>query len=434
MARSGMEIRSALLALPPEGVLGTALTAPRATIVRAYQTRRAQLEGHRDATSSSPAQRVGIADALRLLAAALELARDPRSVREYHVACRERGTAIPLASHVEFERGLHDPGLGDRTRAAAARPHVAQPRGAGARGTAPPAGAGAPNPMSSAAADALAEATAVVARIEEERSRVTTLPSAPGVRGRLGESASHLLVASDAGLNGTERTGDLVYGVGDPRPTLLAVSTAFALVLSFPLLMTMSTRLDTFETGFDSRATLWWLRVAFLSVVSVLSVRLLFGESLGRLGWRVRRGSDLVAPLALGAVATAVSYFALPLEVIGTPRIGVVLAFVAARAVSESLFFEGVVVRRLLVALPDSRGAVVMGLAYYGIYANTYRFMWDPTSESPATFGTPLYALLVAAPAGYAMYRTRSWLPPMVIRLATLSAAALAAAAAAPIG
>ena len=135
--------------------------------------------------------------------------------------------------------------------------------------------------------------------------------------------------------------------------------------------------------------------------------------------------SVVLVSVVLASLLFGMASVLLPFELNGEPALAVVLAVVLVRGFSEALFFEGFLHRTLLVELPSGAVAHIISMAAYVVYMNTYRFLWDP--QEPHHAGALLYGLLVALPAGFVYYRTRSWPMAALIRCGSLLGTALAA-------
>lgn len=405
----GAELRDWLLEGSVEEILGLRVTAPRREVSEAMSLRKAQLDEHPAAESASVSDRVGLIDAHRIVIAAYELVRDPRSVREYMSACRSAESGIiPFGEYVRFEPSLLDTGAMRRVRTKAPTPIKNRE--------------GQPVAMRQQAVDVLDDAMRLVRQVEDARERRISEEGQgpPQKRGRR-------LAAVSAGFRappiaeGDANRGPLTYGVGDLKAGLLTVGPALLVLFGVVLILMVGTRFDQFEGHYDGRSPLAWIRAATMLVLAVGSVRLFRRESLSRLGWSPPPKAALVVMATLPAlwfVAGAV----LPFEVKGEAALATILAVVLARGISEALFFEGLVHRTLLVEAKSAPVVHAVSVSAYVVYMNTYRFLWDPAD--PQYAGGVLYGFVVALPAAYVFYRTRSWLMSALVRVAALGGAA----------
>lgn len=421
---SGLELRKTLLASPIEEILGLPVTSSRSRLMDALHVRKTQLDAHRDAETEAVAQRLGLIDSRRILIAAYEVVRDPRSVREYMSAARdaERGL-VSFEEFVPFEKSLHDPTALGRAQAAIADKAHALP-------------AGTNESLDSQTAGILDEAEMLVMNLRERAKREKQIefdkltPQQRARRRRLQQISSSFQAVAPAQV-GTTTSGPLSYGVGDAKTGLMSVALPFLILFGGILLLMIGTRFDQFETRFDERSPLGWIRAGMMAVLAIASMRLLRRESLSRLGWKPHWKPGAVTLLMLSPLLFFVCAWILPFEIKGEPAVGMVIAIIVARAFSEALFFEGFLHRTLLVEMPNALAAHFISMAAYVAYMNTYRFLWDP--ENPQHAGALLYGLFMALPAGYVFYRTRSWPVAAVVRLACLFGTALAASNAASI-
>ncbi|MFT6397598.1 MAG: hypothetical protein ACJAYU_002352, partial [Bradymonadia bacterium] len=382
--------------------------------------RKAQLEGHRDAESVSVAQRLGLIDARRIVIAAYELVRDPRTVREYMTASRSAESGVvPFGEFIRFEPTLHDPGTLGRAQKrleSAEMEAIEVPQ------------ALSPVSLDAQALGLLDEAHLLVQNLRDRREReaLTELdnrtPSQKAWGRRRKKVAAFLKATTKPG--GTSNRGPLTYGVGEAKRGLISISPAFILLFGVLLTLMIVTSFDQFEARYDGRSPLAWIRAGLMLVLTITSIRLVRSESLSRLGWNSSFKSAFAVLVALPAL-WFLAGFALPFEVKGEPTLIAVAAVVAVRAISEALFFEGLIHRTLLVEISSAPAAHALTVAAYVVYMNTYRFLWDPSEPQHA--GAVLYGLIVALPAAYTFYRTRSWPLAALARFAALGGCAWAA-------
>lgn len=435
LSHGGMALRAELLQLPLDHILGVSLSAPRPTVIKALHARRTCLEGHRDAGSDLASQRVGIADSIRIVQMAFEVARSPRDVREYHSRSRDKGRPLLFREFVEFEPSLHDPSAAERAKA---RP---TPSGDGPTPAPPEAfaelGIDVSGEHKSDKQRVLDEAAELVRQYEERgigaagagtgRKGKASAASGPGERKlgpRAGRISRSLVAALPNGWDGDARSGDIVYGVGDAPTGVMSVMPIWSVVFVVLVLMIPLTTLDQWEPTYDGRAKMQFVRAGLLVVGACLGL-LLRGEGLKRFGFAPVIRPTLVSLIG-GVLVGLVAIAAVPFEVRPEAAASAVVGFVVLRAATEALFFEGFVARTLLIEFPRPAGAFALSVALFGLYMNTYRFLWDP-AENPPVAGAVRYAVLVGLPSAYAFYRCRSWLPSFWIRTCALLAAAMAA-------
>ncbi len=412
---SGMELRNYLLAGSVETILGLPVTSSRGALVAAMQARKFQLDQHRDAQSPAVAQKLGVIDARRIVIAAYELVRDPRTVREYMTASRETEEGfVPFGDFVRFEPTLHDPAALGRVKRM--EPEV----------TDMPAEQS-PVSLTAQAASLMDEAEMLVQNLRDRRMReaqdvVDKMTPAQKRRRRRMKQLSASFQAPTR-PEGTTTTGPLSYGVGEAKTGLYSVGPGFVALFGLIIFLMLSTTFDQFEGRYDGRSPLAWIRAAAMFVLVVASIRVIRREPLSRLGWKPSLKPGVFSLLLLPAL-WFLAGFILPFEVKGEPALAAVAVVVVVRAFSEALFFEGLVHRTLLIEVPSAPAAHAFSVAAYVVYMNTYRFLWDP--NDPQHAGALLYGLVVALPAAYVFYRTRSWLVSALVRMAALGGTAWA--------
>lgn len=426
---SGLELRKKLLASPIEDILGIPVTSSRSRLMDAVHVRKGQLDQHRDADSDAVGQRLGLLDSRRILIAAFEVVRDPRSVREYMTASRDaEDNLVAFEDFVEFEKSLHDPSALGRAQAANAEAETELPEHIIPEHKT--------SSLDSQAASILGEAEMLVinlrerAKLEKQIEFDKLTPAQKRRRRRMAQISSSFRAVVPEEV-GTTTSGPISYGVGDTKTGVLSVAPSFVILFGGILFVMIATRFDQFETRFDDRSPLGWIRAGMMVVLAIASMRLLRRESLSRLGWKPHWKPGLVTMVLLSPLLFFACAAILPFEVKGEPAFAVVLGVVIARAISEALFFEGFLHRTLLVELPSAPVAHCVSVAAYVVYMNTYRYLWDP--NDPQHAGALFYGLFMALPAGYVFYRTRSWPVSAIVRLACLTGTAFAASRAAGI-
>lgn len=448
IALRGMALRNRLMRMPLDSILGVPLTSPKPIVLEAVAARRASLDRHPDAKTDSAHHRISLGDCHRIVQAVYEVTLNPRDVRAWHTRCREYGERVAFRDFVPFETTLHDADTAARRErlireAVAVLPAEETPDG----------GVGAVR-MSTEANELLSSVEAVVERAEARRRtgaaedvQATTQSGVGAAKGiteavaaqirrrgsaRLRDKVSSSFAAVEPShFKGDAKRGDIRFHVGDAKTGVLTTLPVFGVVLVALAGVVLGTRFDQFEgNGTPAGLVLPLLRAALLVLGALVGVRFVRGESLSRLGFAPLKKPALIAggaAVALGALCAV----ALPYATFSAPAsMGLVLALVLVRAVTESLFFDGYLHRALLVEFDRPLVPHIVTMACYGLFVNTYRFFWDPTGDAPIA-GALRYAALVALPAAFVFYRTRAWWVAAIVRFAALAGAAWVAVSAA---
>ncbi len=414
----GVELRRALVGMPPEEILGVTVSSPRKEMVRAYKLRRAQLDEHRDNAGLAAAQRVAMKDTKRILSQSAEFFRDVPRIREYHTRSREKGAPLQYGEFFDFQPTLHDQSVldfADTFRQSSIR--SAQEREAELRESRAEAAVRELDLGAMSTKDLLHQASNVIDMLAEERELEPMTPEQ-----RKKEEARRLVARTPDGLTGTPTSGGLVWGIGIPRRAAATVLPMYGLVFVAALIMILVTNLDAVETRYDSGSVLQLIRAVLMLGGATIGLMVFRGEQPRRLGWKPQRPEIwFVIPLAVAIGAAGGTI--IPFQVDGEPALQTVLVFIVLRAFAEAVFFEGLVTRTFLIESDKPLAPLFVSASLYGIYINTYRFIWDPNGE-PSSFGVVFHILCIGLPAAYAYYRTRAIWAPALCRAAALGVAA----------
>ena len=218
----------------------------------------------------------------------------------------------------------------------------------------------------------------------------------------------------EGGGSARANEGPLHWGVGEDSVAGKTVAPLAFVGLVLTALLMLFFPGAAAELSPEGVPTVALLRSALLAVCGLAGIVALRKEALSRVvgdadpeGVGVVFGLSLVMGLAAGTF--------LPLPVDASGGFGLVLALLLVRALGEWVFFDAYIARSLLCELKASVAAVLISGLVFG--ASMYTYAWQLNPETMSHLTLPLYTALIGLPAAFAVFRTRSALPALMLRV-----------------